>query len=781
MEFKRIFLNYKAILIFFIAILTNCTAFVLEQTETYRIRNIQMLTVNKRIEYITDEYKKISIDEAYNLNAKRIYENNFFCILSLYNNESIDHCEFYDENISEIKNKEPELAKFFDNNSEMLSLSFCNSEKAALDEVNKQLEYIRNYRNKFKIVNNNFDILQKASVMQTECSLKNAQKTMNDFARIKDVSLDFSNYKGIEAILSYKMPIVLSVILAFFVILSFFNERRDGLLEVVRTSKNGRGWLAFIRMEILLFSCILYPAVFYLSLFPISLAIYGNIGTLSSNVQSSMMFVEFTIPMSFIMFCVLSYIVLIAGLFVFSLFSWAMLSIFESNRMALSVYFVTLLAQLFLYKYTPLQSKFILFKYMNFVSGLNIVNETLSYNNILIGNMVVDKIVFTISFIMLSTILLTTINIKINISKTLIKSEGKIAYIENKTTVLKGKIICNGNITRKEFTKIFFYQNGLIYLLILIIILCYNINFTSVKNSLSEGFVNEYYDLYNGKTADESKEYLIKLDSRISETTCDMTDNLSNIQDMIVARNKISLHIESLKELEERGYDVRVVNPTAYEHFLSNAFYDNQVIYDALAVLFLILILSKIYTYEYKNNMLPTLRSTKYGREFVQRAKAISCALTSIIIWTLIYGSELFSIQYNFKFKCPQVLVQSFSFLSMVNMKISAGNYMSMVLIMKLLVLIAISMFICFISLNLKTTLSVLVISLLLFVLPEILAIAKVPYVDKLSIIRCLNAPISSVPHIVILLALSIILIFMSVLLKLKNAHSRFLQNIKIQ
>lgn len=365
MEFKRIFFNSKLILLTLAALMLSCIVFVMEQTEDYQENDVTFFAVSERISQLCEEYKKMSIDEAYKLNQSRIKENEFFSIMNICFDEANELYDFYKEMQTQQEQSNPELAEFFYSNMERLSSEFCLIQTYALKNLDTQLEYALNYNDKFERIEDNLNKLSQSSVMQTKYALTDGEKTYNDYNRIKDIELVFDDYRGIVAVFSFKLPIILSLILTAAVLFMFLQEGSNGLREIVRSTKNGRTVLEIKRIGILLLASVIYPLILYSTLILVSASIYGGLGTLSANVQSVDFFEDITYPVTFGMFAFINLFVIILGIFVFVLFLRSVIALIRPIRMALLFTISTTIVQWTLYSYIADQNIFSVFKYAN--------------------------------------------------------------------------------------------------------------------------------------------------------------------------------------------------------------------------------------------------------------------------------------------------------------------------------------------------------------------------------------------------------------------------------
>ncbi len=377
MELKRALFNRKLFILTFAVLVFNCFAFTVMQTSQYADKEVSVFSVSRIINEFCEEYKGMSVADAYELNQNRIRENEFFNIMNICCDKEHELYAFYKEIQIRQEQENPELAHFYYENKALLTDAYCLNRTYALRSINTQLEYLLNFDDKFELIESNLKILKQSSVMQTRYALTDGEKTRDDYYRIKNVELTFDDYRAQESVLSFSLPLFFSLVPVFAVLLSFMDDRKDGLYAVVRSTKNGRIVLELKRIGILFALSIVYPLALYGSLIPIASAIYGGFGLLSANVQSSVVFADVTFPVSFGEFALIKLILISLGIFAFSMFMHFVFFVFKSFRIALSCIIASTAVQWLFYTYISEQSIFSVFKYANFIAGINLSSSVL--------------------------------------------------------------------------------------------------------------------------------------------------------------------------------------------------------------------------------------------------------------------------------------------------------------------------------------------------------------------------------------------------------------------
>lgn len=743
MEFIRVFFNRKLILLTFAVLLMNCFVFILEQTRLYSDGDVTVFSVSETERDLVVEYKEMSISEAYELNERRINENNFFNIMNICSDKEHELYGFYKEMQQTLKNENPELARYYSQNKETLTPAYCLNRSYALKSFDSQLEYMLGYDSRFQQMESNIEKLKNSSVMLTEYALSDAEKTLEDYERIRNTELTFDCYRAEEAVFGYRLPVLFSLLLISAVLLSFSYEEKNGLKQTVRSTKNGRGRLELKRIGILFFASIVYPFLLYVSLLPAASRLFGGFGSPSASIQSSAMFSDVTYPLSFGAFFVLSLLLLSFGVFSFSLLARFILYSLRPFRMALTAIAALSLLQWTAYKYIEPQSIFAVFKYANFISALELPTDVLSYGNIPSGSFALNKNTLTVVFAVFSALVFSALCI-FAVHKGAAHGGGCLTRRADRFIFLiKDGILCKGSLTFKELNKILLSQKGLLLFFIMLGLFVCTVDFTPVKYSAYDGIINEFYETYSGKTAEESREYLSVIENRISGLVSKGSFVSADIRYLTEAYGDVASYIEYLEDAEGAGYEVRVTDPRGYGHLFSSDYAKDRIIFNGAAVVFLVLILSDVFTFEEKNGVKGIISSTKNGRRRLFTAKLTAAVITAVALWIAVWGIQLLRIYRLFGIADLNIPVQSIMIFSDCPVSVDTGEYLALSLTARLLLLIAEAVFICFAGTAMKKEGAVSIVSLSILLLPEILSASELGFFDKLSFISCLDLPLS--------------------------------------
>jgi hypothetical protein len=205
------------------------------------------------------------------------------------------------------------------------------------------------------------------------------------------------------------------------------------------------------------------------------------------------------------------------------------------------------------------------------------------------------------------------------------------------------------------------------------------------------------------------------------------------------AINKVLEHVTYLEHLEtDTGVEGWLVNPRGYNHLLGADYYSKQTVYEIYALIFIILLLSGVFSYERKNNMKIILHTTRNGRKRLFFTKIAAMGMITTLIWFLTYAHELFELNRHYGFPHVDAPLQSLPFLGNINLSCRISTFIILVMILRLFLLFFITFITGYLSSKVNLMKS-MILSLILFVMPEFLSRLGVPLFQHLSVVRILN------------------------------------------
>lgn len=197
MEFKRIYLQKNLLILIVILLAINIIFYIKEQTDSVFYDEVSIADISRFRKSLVNEYQSMTDEDAYDLNTRRLQE-------------------IYTVNSATV-----------------------------ISKMQKQLEYIIGFSQYIGKIEEQAKSISGISIFNDNASFtkRNIDKTVKDFQKIKNLSLEIGNDEVLLSITKYKITQYLVLIFYLFYLLdSYMKEKKDfGISCIVR--KTGAGIL----------------------------------------------------------------------------------------------------------------------------------------------------------------------------------------------------------------------------------------------------------------------------------------------------------------------------------------------------------------------------------------------------------------------------------------------------------------------------------------------------------------------------------------------------------
>lgn len=752
MEFKRIFLNRKTIILMLVLIVLCIGLFVKEQADLIKEESFSIFGIKDVLNQEFDTYKGKNIEKSLSEVESREEENNVLLLLFNYNDIRHTSPEYYREycqdNEASLRSEYPQLAELFDNNREQYTDEYINLRCYVYAKIKSHLEYISCYKDKLDNIFSQAESLNEISIFSAPNSFsqKNINKTVEDYLVLKQVSLTPGNYEAVTGIMNFDAIHYVIFIFIVWIVYQFFSESKNGLHEIVFTTKGGRKKLAVKRLSLLFIGITAFTVLIYTVVFMTSVYIWGGFTGYTASVQSIPMFFDFTVPMSIIEFLVFFVLIKIFFLFAVALIIWFVMSIIHNRHIAVAALGIIFTVEYVFFHFIIVQSNFAVLKFINIIYLINPVDVIINYRNMLFFLSIVNtRIALIISGAFLN-IIFSVLNIIVNNKIRPIYSPNPIEKFlmkqTNRIRVFVNKRIANLSLLNMEIYKILFPQKGIIIVLILVYVV-----FSGIKTNNNiyydavDNILNEFYEDYGGESDKASFDYIAKLtseiedaDSQFKQARIDYKDgniderefsiamsryySFEDKRDAMKVINQRKQYILDLKE--ETGIKAWFVNPYGYDFLLGKKSFERQNSNALLSLFCVVLLFSGIISFENKNKTTLLIRSSKYGRNRLFFKKVLVVTTITIFIWAMIYGAELYNACYLYDIDYLSAPVQSLEFLRCIPFNVTIGEFLIQLYILRFILLLACAMTVYCISSYTSYEIS-LIVSVFILLVPSLL------------------------------------------------------------
>ena len=563
---------------------------------------------------------------------------------------------------------------------------------SAVDDLIRQTDYQSGYADYLDGVQIQAERQSMTSVFGAEESFarRNLKKTAEEFDRLRGTQVTFGNNKGLEKWLRYKIGDYLSLMAIATIVMSFLEERKKGLWNVIRDCKNGRLVLGVNRIIILTAASLAFTFLFCGANLAVSLSVYGGWDGLRRSIQSIESFKTCTLKMTIGEWLLQYFAVKAASLAAIGLLLWCVLGIVTNTQFLSAVLGATIAAEYILHSFLPMQSFMNVFKYFNIFTYIHTSDMYTDYLNVNIFSIPVgirELIFYTLPIFAVVTIF------------GVLFIQSKI-YPEGKKDLL-GRAAYSINKLLDFFRIRFSLGSWELYKVLILELVCIILVLViSASGSLR-------YVIMLGRTDVLYQQYLTDMEGPISETTDDYlvtarqnTVGKINETELNMAIDRIEQRVETIrKRAASGGYEPWMVDETVYSACYGVEYArDRQRLNAASAIIFLCICCAGIAAFERQSGVTYMVRSCKYGRKaFVRRKMAVS-ALLAAVVWAAVYIREFVEFV---EFQSPKTYaapVQNLHALVNFPLKINIGQYLIILYFIRLLMMMLCSLAMMFLS-----------------------------------------------------------------------------------
>ena len=297
------------------------------------------------------------------------------------------------------------------------------------------------------------------------------------------------------------------------------------------------------------------------------------------------------------------------------------------------------------------------------------------------------------------------------------------------------RLNCRFSPLAGEFYKILFVQKGVLWLLLLLGLRCYDVPVPELWSVEQEQYQELYYTQYQGPMTEETIEVLEQekgaLEDEAKEASAYAAAHPNDIEAIYQAQRLETMRaaLQSvIEEAEEKwnrqeteGIRAYLIPQWGYEILLDPEITQKtQYGEGLLARLFLTGLVSGVGAYENRSGTGSLLKTTGIGRESLIGRKWIVTACMAALVWCLVYGSQLLAIiQREGEWVCLEAPVQNLHFMKEASWQISIRGWIALVYGIRFWILLMADWMLTWLSLHCTRVEAALMLGLLIGVLPS--------------------------------------------------------------
>ena len=629
------------------------------------------------------------------------------------------------------------------------------------NEKQSEYKYIEQYHGSIEAIVNQAGTMSSISIFNKQDSFatRNIEKTKDDFEKMMSVYPVYFEGSFLKDFFEYDFLNAFVVISGLVIAFTLAREKKQGLMCMTFSTKNGRMKLVAEKIEALLIWDIFITVVFYtLTLLESMIISNGSIfECLQYPIQSLSMFSNLPMTVNIGEFLIIYILYRFIVLFVIMLIALVLMETFRHIILSVGILGLTGIVSYVLCNLSGDTTTINMFKYCNLyylMSGMGFFTE---YKNIDIFNQAINKNAIIIALGMAVVFLAGIIAFVIGCKKYPCSSGKRFkikSYLfQKKLDSLKESCLKIFWTTGAEYHKVLWTQKGILVIVILFIFMFNQTDYTEIVNTKYQDLYYDFMDKYEGEISSEALQAINDLETEIKEAEDKYTEvseryenGETDLEEYMYASmqfntyaseriflQKIKEQTEYIEELKSEGIDAWYVNEYCFNHI----FMGNNSLLNVCTLMSIVLTLSGIFYYERKNGMTQIMRQSINGRNWLFKRKLV----IGIVIAAIITIAEIiFEISANIhvyglgELKAP---VQSIKDLSFVNIKCSVGVFIFLMYLFRIVIVMSVSIITTMIStvVSQKITIGIA----MAICIPSVLTMVGIDIMEKISVVDILS------------------------------------------
>lgn len=533
---------------------------------------------------------------------------------------------------------------------------------------------------------------------------ENIRKTAEAYRNLGTPELKYADNTGTAIFVQYRLTDMFIAAFLLMITVNMLEERRKGLVYMIRSTSGGRLKLYITRTLITAFSSAVSVILFYGTDLAVMTAVKG-MPDLSASLQSLPEFMKCPFSLSTGGFIVRMFIVKSAVFFVLSMAFFLCISVFNTAA-AYTVFGASAAVEAVLYMAVPLVSSLNAVKYLNVFAVLgvtDIYNECRFIN--IFGNAFSADLCLRVIVPAASAVLFTA-GAAVH-GKCHVTAHGSSGRISELLSGLREKTAFQHTLAGWEIYKLFIKQGGIIFMaaaFFMAFSAASKYSYTEEKTALNQA---EWFIKYSGVITDESLEEAETDLSQLDGLIAFYHDNINELNETLLLKTdeedtgRINRYISDIEnDLEKAQYrrdglipvmenirsgieytgrtgnDIYLIEQNIYETFLLNDRYSVR-----RASLFILIgiigAVSGVYAFDSQNNMRNTIRTSVKGRINIHFAKLVPVILFCAVMSTSLHLIQFIQIGHAFGgYNDTVVPVQSINFMRDFGLYISVRDFL---------------------------------------------------------------------------------------------------------
>ena len=536
---------------------------------------------------------------------------------------------------------------------------------AAVNTFLSQTKYLSDYPDWLDSIQKNKDSMLSFSIFSDPDSFsgRNILKTAEEFEKLQGVELALGENGAVESLLTFSLTDYFLLAILMIVSVSFLEERKKGLWNVVHAAPNGRIRLALKRTVILLCTSFFSVLLLYGTNLMIGFSVYGGYDSLNRSTQSVELLGGLPQLSTIGAFLLQWFLLRIGAAFFISLLLWLLLTAVQNVKYTILITGGILALEYSLYTFLPVQSGFNLFKYFNLFTYISMSDLYTNYLNIdLFGYPFGICRISQLALLPLC-VLLGTACVTVNCCKKPAAGKDLFGRFAVKLNSITDRFLGRLRLFGFEAYKTIWIQKGII-VIALLVYLAMQLSYTApvpVGNA-AEGAARQYTAELAGEITEDTLNRIEHIQSELNQTIADYkaaeiayeNGEMEYPQFDVYAReasaaqtkseglNMVRDRVEQLREQsQKKSFVPYLIAEAPFESVYGKTAESNQQSAAMLSLLILGLLLAGCMTYEKQSGITGLAASAAKGRGVLLACKILLAAGCATLVWAVVYGFEL--------------------------------------------------------------------------------------------------------------------------------------------
>lgn len=512
----------------------------------------------------------------------------------------------------------------------------------------------------------------------------NLKKTEKDFRRVSEVRLSLGNDYAAEQFLSYKYTAYIAFAIMILVIYELFQERENGMWEMVHPSADGRLRLGITRLCILFAQTVGVMFVLYGIVLIASYCLYGGWADLFAPIQTLEQFRTFAYPWNKLTY--MGYLLMIQTLAVFALgmAAWMLFCLFRKRNYAVTVIGLFTGIELVLYQTLDEHGAFSILKKVNIAAALYMNQISSVYANCGYGKIVVPVLgVFITVFILLSAAAAV-----ISVARTAymrpVSQEGFFSRIRGKVSCAYQQIFSRESMVLKELHKLMMTSKGYVFALLAVLVTLYvtqtsKVTYPQTIQKREQAYLEQGGEDYSGlvelvqqrvaeyneaaalyKTALEQKSQGDATIQEVYDAYNNMLYYSARVSEVKEFQDKIT-YLETIQE--QYGVKGYMISDRGYSEVFGGYADMREMILLLVLTAAVFLIISESSLLESRTGMCNILNTTVNGRAWLYIRKILSGLMITLVLYAVVYGIDYIQLADAYGFAYLSAPLMSLTFM----------------------------------------------------------------------------------------------------------------------